>query len=181
MALYTPLERRESRIPPLEEIKTEVTAAWVEHESALMAQAEAESFIEKASTDGWSAASQGPAADGSALFGQIDLTARGGLLDRPPFENVDPASFASAIYSVAVVGQVSPVAFSGQNAGQAGAFALALKAFEPADELLLASQVGQNLAQMLTLVRTQQMSLAWRQELIADPKNKILVPASYRQ
>lgn len=179
LVLYVPLDRQESRIPAFEEIRETVTEAWIQYESGRLAQAEAEAFIKKAGETNWQESGQTLAADGSAIFGKSEMKAMGELITQAPFDRVSAIDFMAAIYSVTRPGQVSPLAVPGENGGERGAFALAMSAFEPADEAELDGPRGQVESWQQNMGRMKQMYGVWLSALYDASKEKIHIPDEY--
>ena len=175
LVLYSPVERRESRIPELAEIKDEVVRAWVSAEAGNLARADGLAFIERARQNGWEAAAEAV----SVPRGETELSARAGLVGKAPFERVNPMDLFAAVHSVAKTGEISPLPVAGDLDGGQGAFVIRLKAFQAADESILDGPMGRTFMSMMSMNKGNMMYQVWRGELYEASKNEILVPEEY--
>ncbi len=179
LVVYAPLERQESLIPPLDEVRAEVTQAWINAEAGRLAEAEARGFLQKAAETGWAEAAAAWPQDGPIRRGRSPLANRTSLLGAAPFDKVNTLEFFAAIHSVAQVGQVSPLTVSGEENGASGCFALSLSDFQKADEGLLKGPAGEAFTSMLSMNKGYFMLETWRRELFNASQSEIFVPVEY--
>ncbi len=177
LALYVPLERVESRVPPLEDVKAEVETAWRDDEAGQMARREAAEFIAAAGKADWDGAA---AQYEGAKKGQSELLPRLDLMASIPLLFLDRMQLFAAINSVAAPGQISPVPVLGALDGTEGAYALKLAAFEPAPETGFEGMEGANIMVTESMNRAGLMSRVWMDELVKAANDKIYVPEEFQ-
>lgn len=178
--IYSPLERRDSAIPPLSEMRAEVAEAWVTDKAAALARAEAEEFLKKAQSEGWDAAL---AARGEeAKTGRSSLASRRALLNTDPeLTGMDPMTFLAAACSVALPEQISPLAVYVDNPalGGPGALALRLAEVKPADEAEFTGMLKETFSYILAVDKNKILFSVWNNGLFKASESGIKVPAAY--
>ncbi len=176
LALFTPLERVESLIPPLSDVKEAVTRAWIDDEAGKLARLEAAAFIRAAETDGW----EGAAAPLAGVkSGRSELLPRFELVGSMPFLFADRLLVFAAVNSVTVPGQISPVPVPGGFEGEDGCFALKLAAFEPAPETGFEGLEGTNIMVSESMNRAAVMTRVWMDELVRAANDGIYIPEGF--
>ncbi|UQZ89882.1 hypothetical protein C4J81_11935 [Deltaproteobacteria bacterium Smac51] len=173
LALFTPLERTESHIPPLEEVRESVLAAWTDYEAGRLARLEAAAFIKKAGEEGWANAAAGLE---DVRGGQSELMSRQELMNSIPLLFTQSAELEAAINSVAAPGQISPVPVLGNYEGLDGCFALNLADFEPAADNGFSSG---SIMVRETARRADVMYEVWLDELVKASAANIYIPTMY--
>lgn len=179
MVLYEPLERQESFVPPLADIKDQVTTAWIEAQADLKARQAASDFLAAAAKDGWDKALAASSKNDLIKKGRSEQAGRTDMVSVAPFEVVDSLEMMAAAHSVAEVDQVSPHPVSGELKGQRGAYALKLAKLEKADEAQLQGALADTLVNMLTMEKANLLFSAWQGQLYEISKNKIIVPPAF--
>ena len=166
LVLYTPVSRKSSQIPLLEEVQSEVTLAWATQESLRLAQNEANKLISKATNSSWADALKVTPKESKVSTGNIPLSPRGLFFQSPPpFHEADPKELAAAIFSVAQAGEVSPISISGEIDGNPGAFALNLAKTTPADAAILTDTLAKQVTSQMTQQKASLLYQAWQMTL----------------
>lgn len=178
LALYVPLERRDSFIPPLEEVKDAVMDAWVNQEAARLAKVKTESFIKQAQEKGWQGAIEAEKPE-DFQRGDTELGQRGAILSSAVFSQADPLEMEAAVFSVAATGDIVPTTVLGEYDGQPGCFALFVTKFEKADETGLEGAGGELFKSLLSAAKAGVTLQAWNNELYELSRNSINVPRVY--
>ncbi len=177
LTLFVPTARQDSRLPQLEEVKAELTEAWLQQEADRLTQQKAADFLAQAAAQGWETAkaSAGAGAAASSELGSRQRFLIEGL------EPADPAEFQAVLYSMARPGDLAaqPVLVSRQ--GEPGALALSLKEIQPADPALLEGPLGEMFRGFMSTALSSLMVQTWRNELFELSKENIKVPAVYME
>lgn len=181
LTLYEPVERRESFVPPLDEIKPEVTEAWINYQAVRKARETASAFLARAAGEGWNTALTDLPASAEVGIGRNEPAGRLRLIGEAPFDMVDSLQMLAAVYSVAEAGQVSPHPVTGALDGRPGVFALTLTQLEKADDSILDEQAGESEMLMWNMERANLMYDVWNLELFELSKNNIKVPAEFTE
>lgn len=181
LILFAPLERRESRIPDLAQVREAVTEAWIAEEAGRLAQAEAAKFIGEARAKGWAPALAAQPESNAVKSGEGELSPRSGLVSTRPFERVSFMEFVAAVFSVGGAGEISPLAVPGNLNEEPGAFALILAEVRPADESPLDGPTGEAFASLLNRSKANLMFQVWDQGLYEASRDAILVPREYME
>lgn len=180
LVVFKPVERLDSAIPHLDDIKEQVTEAWVADEAVRLARFDALHFINRASAD-WSQALAELPAKAGAVTGQSSLATRSAtLMSDPNLTKLDRMEYLAAVCSVAKAGLVSPLPVAGQDQeGRPGVFVLRLTDYQPADESQISSMVMEAFSSMLFMNKANLMYQVWREELYNISKDSIKVPPIY--
>jgi peptidyl-prolyl cis-trans isomerase D len=181
LLLYVPVERRESRIPDLAQVRNQAAEAWIAEEALRLAQAEAGNFIQEARGLGWAPALAALPKAERIKSGAGELSTRAGLAATRLFQSVSFPELLAAAHSVAGVGEISPVTVPGELGGEPGAFALFLAEARPADESRLTGSEGEALAGRLNGNEGNLMLRAWNLGLFEASRDAILVPTEYME
>ena len=175
LALYVPRTRRESRIPPLDEIREEVEMAWKRDVADSLARQALEGCLPEIQAQGWEAVAKARhLKSGSGL-----LVDRYALSGTPPFEGSDPRAVTALAFSAAEAGQIVPVSLAGRLDGQAGRFLLRLAEYRAADESRLDGPEGQALEYFLALNKSHILLQTWRVGLYEASKDRIEIPPHF--
>ena len=181
LVLYVPRERRDSLIPPLEEVRTEVEPAWRAEEGDRLTGELLESYLPLIQERGWEAYLAARPADSPLQSGASPLAARYSLASGPPFNQGDPRAVAAALHSAARPGQIAPLSLPGQLEGRPGRFLLRLAELRPADESRLDGAEGLTLRSLLSLNKGNLMFQVWQAGLYEASKDHIFVPQRFLQ
>lgn len=181
LVLFAPLERQESRIPELAQVRPAVTEAWIAEEAGRLAQAEASKFIEEARAKGWAPTLAALPESAAVKSGEGELSPRSGLVSTRPFERVSFLEFVAAVYSLGATGEISPLTVPGDLNEEPGAFAVILAEVQPADESQLDGSTGESFASLLNRSKANLMFQVWDQELYEASRDAILVPQEYME
>ncbi len=179
LVLYTPLERQESRLPDLAEVRNEVVTAWIDDEAGRLAKVEAETFIQNAQAQGWAAALAALPNQGVVRSGLGAMASRPGLVSTEPFQKVDFNEFQASLSSLGAAGEISPQPVFGEFDGAHGVYALALAKVEKADESQLDGQTGEILASVLARHKGDLMYRIWEMGLFQASEENIDIPPGY--
>ncbi|MDR2945579.1 MAG: SurA N-terminal domain-containing protein [Candidatus Adiutrix sp.] len=179
LALYEPLERQESFIPALEDVKAEVTEAWITRQADRKARETASAFLAEAAAKGWSQALSEAAAKPES--GHSGPAGRLQLASVAPFDTAEEAHFRATVFSVSKAGEISPIPMPGKLNGKPGAFAMTMTNFVPADEALLENELGEYLNFYMNQQKANLMYEVWQMELFELSKDNVVVPAEYLQ
>lgn len=180
LALFTPVERIDSAIPPLEQIKPEVTEAWAADEALRLTRLDALHFIGQARDDWEKALSSLPARAGVSA-GKTTLAARASLaMTDQALSQVDRVEYLTSVFSMARAGQISPVTVAGRDqAGREGVFVLRLAAFEPVEKDQIPDTTMETLSSIIFMAKANLMFQIWREELVKEAADSIKVPPAY--
>ena len=181
LVLYEPLERQESFIPGLADIKTEVTEAWIDDQALRKSRLAASAFLTQAAEAGWSQALAEIPAAAAIQTGQSGPANRLRMIGAAPFDQVDAMHMLAALFSVGRAGEVAPTPVRGQLGGQAGTFALTLTKLDAADESALEGQAGESAILMQSMDKANLMFDVWNLALFEISKDKIVVPREYTE
>lgn len=178
LTLFTPLVLRESRIPALDEVRQEVEEAWITDETDRLAREAATTFAGQAAEMGWSEAKGAIPVASDIKSGRTPLVSRTIMSQEELFNQADSRQLLGAIYSVAAVGQVSPVTVNGNlEAVGNGTFALTLVNFEPADPSLLKMPGNEAFISMISAQKADLFYRVWLGQLRREATIK--VPREY--
>lgn len=180
LVLFTPVERVDSAIPSLEQIRSEVSEAWVADEALRLVRIDALHFIGQAGGNWDEAVSALPAKTGIGT-GKTELSARTSLMmTDPALSQVDRVEYLTSVFSMAKVGQVSPVPVAGRDqAGREGVFVLRLAAFEPVEKDQIPDMMMETFTSMVFMTKANLMYQVWREELVKGAAGSIKVPPVY--
>jgi len=177
LVLYVPRTRRESRIPPLDEIREEVERAWKREAADSLARRSLEGCLPEIQAKGWEAYL---AAQGRRLkSGSGPLAGRYALSATPPFEGSDPQAVTALAFSAALPGQIVPVSLAGRLEGRPGRFLLRLAEYQAADESRLDGPEGRALEYFLALNKSHLLMQTWRVGLYEAAKDRIEIPSNF--
>lgn len=179
LALYSPVEKVESHIPPLAEIRETVEQAWVDDQALAAARAEAALFIKKAADQGWQAAVDTLPEEGEVSHGASQLLPREMLGSYSPLDDTDKNEFRSSIYSLGGQGDISPLTVAGKYKNEPGCFVLYLSEYAKAGEKDAEDPTGQLLEQMTMMAKLDAMFKVWNMGLFEGSKDKIAVPKEF--
>ncbi|MDR0881530.1 MAG: SurA N-terminal domain-containing protein [Candidatus Adiutrix sp.] len=179
LVVFVPVEKEESRLPALAEVREEAALAWIAAEADRRAQAEASSFIKKASETGWEEAVRAWPPESMIIQGHSDLAARNELAGTPAFARANQSELYAAGSSVTRPGQISPLTVSGEEAGGSGSLALRLAEIQPADEAAPDDQAGNIIRTITTMNKGNLMYQVWRSGLYEASRANIVVPPEY--
>ena len=181
LVLYEPVERHESFVPGLDEIKTEVSAAWIDAQANRKSFETASAFLSKAAGEGWSPTLEQVPGSAEVQVGQSDPASRLRIIGAAPFEKVDTLQMLAALHAVAHPGEVSPTPVQGELDGQPGTFALTMTSFEKADDSIFDGSAGESELLMKSIEKANLMYDVWHLELFQLSRDKIVVPAEYTE
>lgn len=177
--LYSPVNRVESHIPDLVDIRAQVIRDWTADAALNMARTEALEFKDQAAKDGWETAVEALPADDQANRGRSPLLRRGAFIDNPTFKQSDPRELMAAVHSVAKIGQIAPQPVAGEESGRPGCFVLLMSDYQPADEEQFKGQIGEMFKTMMSMNKSNMMYQVWRGQLYDISKENIVVPEEY--
>ena len=180
LVVFVPVERMESVIPPLDEIKDKVVADWTSAEALRLVQLDAAHFIQRANADWGQALAELPA-KAAVTTGRSPLASRAALPTTDPALNgLDYLSYMTSICTVAKPGLVSPLPVAGKDAeGRDGVFVLRLADFKAADESLLSGAMLDSYIYMMMMSKRAVMNQAWGESLYQASSDKIVVADFY--
>jgi peptidyl-prolyl cis-trans isomerase D len=177
LALFKPVERRESFIPPFDDIREAVREAWAVEESNRLARVDAMNFIRQ--TGGLAASA--PVTDAEVKKGRSPAAGRFIQAGRPPFDKAEAPSLFAAMFSVAAAAQVSPVAVPGELDGESGCFVLALETLTPADEDIFSGDSAAAITGQMSFQQINLMRQVWLRELHRLAESEIFVPREFME
>lgn len=181
LALYEPIERRDSFVPPLGDIKTEVTEAWIDDQALRKSRETASAFIGLAAAQGWGQAVDELSESAAVKTGQSGPSPRLRLIGAAPFDQVEAMQMLAALLSVTKAGEVAPTPVAGWLDGQTGTFALTLTKFEKADDSIFDGPVGDSEIMTKSMEKANLMYDVWQMSLFELSKDKIVVPREYTE
>jgi Parvulin-like peptidyl-prolyl isomerase len=179
IVVYSPVHRVDSHVPPLDEIRAEVTEDWTADTALGLARAEADAFLGRAGQEGWETAAEALPEEGPISRGSSPLLRRSAFMDNAPFNQADLLQFMAAINSVAKIGQISPLTVAGQESGRPGCFILMLSDYQAADESQFEGQMGDMFRMMMSMNKSNLLYQVWRGQLYDASKDNIIVPNEY--
>ena len=181
LTLYEPLERRESFIPALADIKAEVTEAWIDDQALRKSREVATAFLHKAAATAWTTAVHEAPGSADIRVGQSGPANRLRMIGTAPFDKVDAMQMLAALYSVSRTGEVAPTPVQGELGGQAGTFVLTLIKLEKADESVFDGPTGESEMFMANMEKANLMYDIWNLAVFEASKDKIIVPREYTE
>ena len=179
LVIYEPIERQESFIPGLEEIKAEVTEAWIADQALSRSRTAASNFLSKSGEKGWSQALAEESAHTGFITGQSGLASRQQMTVTAPLDQSDEMQMRAAVHSVGQVGEIVPTPVRGELDGQAGTFVLTLARIEKADDSVFDGPLGEYETLMKSMEKANLMYEIWQLSLFEISKDKIVVPSEY--